>query len=262
MEPAIATNNIIKHALVYDKLDNDSAWCCMVTTLDELNTLKQAYKELRCKKMFKQEGFFGLNKIGMFEWANCEGQIHAAQVKFIKNGATLLIWYANGGYVPLQKPLTASDNLEIKSIQYLPYPKMPTDKKADIIVCENDPVAEDWWIELLKKKYPDYSICVLTRFSEREHKDIAAHFENAKIISFTTSFSSFEWFDKLVDSIGSHNLRDKIIFGNNYGQNWIDNLPPVIKVKLATLQGCNNITIEQLINNQQQQIIAEKLLPQ
>ena len=259
MSQNTSDHQIIKHALIYDKLCKDFAWCCMVTTLDELNALKQAFRELRGKKMIKQEGFFGLNKMGMFEWASCEGLIYAAQVKFIQQGATLLIWHANGGYVPLFKPLTPSDNFEIKSIQYLPFPQMPTDKKSDIVVCENDPVAEDWWIELLRKKYPDYSICVLTRFSERDHKDIASHFEAAKIISFTTSFSSYEWFDKLIDCLESSKLRDKIIFGNNYGQDWIENLPVALKAKLSLQQANNNLTIEQRISNQQQAISARLL---
>jgi hypothetical protein len=78
----------------------------------------------------------------------------------------------------------------------------PTDNEgAEIVVCENDLNAEQYWIEYLQKEYPNVKINVLNGFRDRSVEDVRKHFNSAKFITFTTTFSNCDWVGLLFNGL-------------------------------------------------------------
>lgn len=73
----------------------------------------------------------------------------------------------------------------------------PIEDYAEIVICENDRIAEYKWIEFLKRRYPNKAITTINYFDLRSENEVSKYFENAKYITFSTTFSSFDWFKKL-----------------------------------------------------------------
>jgi hypothetical protein len=78
----------------------------------------------------------------------------------------------------------------------------PTDNEgAEIVVCENDLNAEQYWIDYLQKEYPNMKINVLNGFRGRSIEDVRKHFNSAKFITFTTTFSNCDWVELLFNGL-------------------------------------------------------------
>ncbi len=243
-------SQVIKHALVRTTTINDGAgWAYMVTTEAELNTLNDGIYRQRAVPMLYGEGAWGgfghapYRAGGLAEFGIFERKKYAKQLEYIRKGTPVLIWHNNGCYYPYRE----CGSMEILEIHHLEYPKMPTEKLADIVVCENDPMAEDWWIEVLKNKYPDKSICVLTRFRERSMQDIETAFKAAGIVSFTTTFSSYDWFEMALDALIKVDKYNQVMFGNNGNGDWISKLPSQLREKLENIQASTKMKVEQYL---------------
>lgn len=72
---------------------------------------------------------------------------------------------------------------------------------ADIIVCENDFEADAEWINYLTKRFKDKKIKVLYFFNSRDNHEIKKVFEKATLITFSTTFTNTEWFEKLIANL-------------------------------------------------------------
>jgi len=102
-----------------------------------------------------------------------------------KYNQTLLIRQI-GSYMFLTSGFTVTDICQSES--------WPTDNEgAEIVVCENDLNAEQFWIDYLQKEYPDLKINILNGFRDRSIEDVRNHFSSAKYITFTTTFSKLDW---------------------------------------------------------------------
>lgn len=73
----------------------------------------------------------------------------------------------------------------------------PVDEFGDIVICENDANAEYDWVEYLKKRFPKKKIITINFFDLRHEKEVSDYFAKAEIITFSTTFSNYEWFKKL-----------------------------------------------------------------
>jgi len=69
---------------------------------------------------------------------------------------------------------------------------------ADIIICENDPTPETAWVEYLQNRYPGKTIQTINFFSTMTEEEIMDRMKNAELITFSTTFSSTDWFLKMV----------------------------------------------------------------
>jgi hypothetical protein len=92
----------------------------------------------------------------------------------------------------------------------------PIDDYAEIVICENDEKAEWKWIEYLKKRFPNQKILTINYFDLRSDYDVERYFSKAKYITFSTTFSSYEWFKKLTKYSGNK----KIIGFCHTKENW------------------------------------------
>jgi len=95
----------------------------------------------------------------------------------------------------------------------------PIDNFSDIVICENDEKAEYKWVEYLKKRFPNEEITTINYFDLRNSKEIEKYFEAAKYITFSTTFSNLEWFEKMVKL---SNDKHKIIGYCHDGSKWSD----------------------------------------
>ena len=73
----------------------------------------------------------------------------------------------------------------------------PVDEYGDVVICENDVESEHEWNEYLKKRFPNQKIVTINFFDLRSDDDVADLFSKAKCITFSTTFSKFDWFEKL-----------------------------------------------------------------
>lgn len=73
----------------------------------------------------------------------------------------------------------------------------PITEFADIVICENDEKSEYEWNKYLMKRFPGKTIKTINYFDLRDEKEIEKYFEKARFITFSTTFSKFEWFEKL-----------------------------------------------------------------
>ncbi len=239
-------SKIVKHALIRNvdpKLRADSEnrkpeWCYMVTSIDELALINDGLFDVRGINYLYGKGAWKGTDFSFSTFNKFENRREKAWLRLIDEGKAVYVRY-NGGWT------YQHDSIEVLEVRHLLYPEHPTDKFADIVVCENDPMPEEWWIEVLKNKYPDKSICVLTQFSERSLENIKAAFEAAKIISFTTTFSSYGWFEKALTAMKEGNMTDKIIFGNKAREQWTVTLPDEVNAEVQHLKSKHRLTIEE-----------------
>lgn len=108
---------------------------------------------------------------------------------FEKYNKTLYI-RPNGTYMML------SDREEIIEEVFLSH--FPVKQVAEIVICENDKKEEYRWRKYLEKRFPEKKIKTINFFDLRSDEDILANFKGAKFITFSTTFSNLEWFNKLV----------------------------------------------------------------
>lgn len=97
---------------------------------------------------------------------------------------------ANGVYMTQ----SSSDNI----IEETYSDHFPVTEVADIVICENDKKEEYKWLEYLKGRFPTKTIKTINFFDLRTEKDILANFEGAEFITFSTTFSKMDWFEKLL----------------------------------------------------------------
>ena len=101
----------------------------------------------------------------------------------------------NGSY------MTLGEDTEIINTQYNSH--FPIDNFADIVVCENAEKAEIYWLEYLKKRFPDKTISIINFFDLKSEIEISKHFKEAEYITFSTTFSDYNWFEKMTKLSGS-----------------------------------------------------------
>jgi hypothetical protein len=88
----------------------------------------------------------------------------------------------------------------------------PIEGDGQLIVCENDFHAEEGWIDHLSVKYSDQTPTVVNNFFSRTQDEIEYFVDNAVIITFTTTFGSLEWFDKLYKALSKTLYAKKLYF--------------------------------------------------
>jgi hypothetical protein len=82
----------------------------------------------------------------------------------------------------------------------------PRNTEATIVVCENASVPEPEWIKYLEARFPGEKIEVLNFFSTRSVEELTKLFKTTKYITFSTTFSSTEWFDNIIKSKTGENV--------------------------------------------------------
>lgn len=92
----------------------------------------------------------------------------------------------------------------------------PIDEFAEIVICENDQKAEYKWVEYLKNRFPNTKIVTINFFDLRSETEVEKYFSKAKYITFSTTFSNYEWFKKL----SKFSTGKKIIGYCHTEQNW------------------------------------------
>lgn len=108
---------------------------------------------------------------------------------------TILI-QKNGSFMPLR-------GNEIILEYYSPH--FPIEDHAEIVICENDEKPEWDWLEYLQKRFPNKTITTINYFDQRSDCEIIEYFHKAKYVTFSTTFSKFDWFEKLSKNICVHN---------------------------------------------------------
>lgn len=77
----------------------------------------------------------------------------------------------------------------------------PINEFGQIVICENDRTAEGKWIDHLKHNYPNKSIKTINFFDLRSDSEVKEYFNQAEIVTFSTTFSNMDWFKKLARNV-------------------------------------------------------------
>jgi len=110
---------------------------------------------------------------------------------------TLLV-RPSGSYMLLQGNEITEERLDLD---------FPIDKYGSIVICENDEKPERYWVRYLRERFPEQVIVTINYFDLRSDYDIFRYFDNADIITFSTTFSSYDWFRRLTE----HQMGKKLI---------------------------------------------------
>lgn len=111
-----------------------------------------------------------------------------------------------GSYMPLEGNEIIKEKFDTN---------FPIDNYADIVICENDRIAEHKWVEYLKNRFPNDKITTINYFDLRSDEEIKKYFEKAKFVTFSTTFSDLEWFKKLSNNVSANNK----IIGYSHNKN-------------------------------------------
>jgi len=79
----------------------------------------------------------------------------------------------------------------------------PVSNTGQIVICENDLVAESKWVKYLTHRFPDKTIVTINCFNMKSDEEIQLYFKDAEYITFSTTFSNVEWFEtmtRLIDN--------------------------------------------------------------
>lgn len=88
---------------------------------------------------------------------------------------------------------------------------------APIVVCENDSDPEPIWMNYLQKKFPGEKIRVLNFFNTRSEESLRKSLKNVKYITFSTTFTSLEWFEKITRCVSDG---QKIVGFSHVPERW------------------------------------------
>lgn len=109
---------------------------------------------------------------------------------------------------------------------------------AEIVICENDLVAEKHWLEYLTREYKNKQVNVLNGFRNRPIEDVVGHFESAKLITFSTTFSNPDWFELMLTALDGMN--GKTIVGHCFDAAKIREIRCVYADEIAKIEQLGN----------------------
>ena len=105
-----------------------------------------------------------------------------------------------GGYQPLR-------GLEVENIIYQDVLQWPS-QNTDIVIMENQIYPEPKWLEYLTLNFPTKTIKTVSHTHLLSTEQIKAEISRAKIISFSTTFTDYQW---LINTLLAANPNQKII---------------------------------------------------
>lgn len=135
---------------------------------------------------------------------------------------------------PIGSFMTPIKGMEIVSTVYSNH--FPIEDFNSIVICENDNKAERYWVKYLENRFPNKPITVINFFDLRSEEEVSQYFLEAEFITFATTFTKFEWFEKLVRNLKPHN---KVIGYCIDSTKWIEALKiyPHIEIIKNTIDG-------------------------
>jgi len=92
--------------------------------------------------------------------------------------------------------MTLTESDIVTSVKYSAH--YPADEYADIIICENDMNPDPTWYAYLRDQYPNKTISTLSFFDLQPEERIRDIFSKATHITFSTTFTNYEWYKKMV----------------------------------------------------------------
>lgn len=157
------------------------------------------------------------SKAAKFQFALKNPVSEGWQSMFNKYPGSILLVRQNGSFMCFD-PETDKILEEVERKDFM----FPEDKPNDILICENDPEPEQWWVDNLNKRFSQKKITTLGNFGNRSQEEIDYYVANSEIISFTTTFTTVEWFNKLCIALGK--TQNKTLYFHCKDENEWDNV--------------------------------------
>jgi len=104
---------------------------------------------------------------------------------------------------PIGSYMFLSDDMEI--VKSTESEDFPIDSFGSVVVCENDNDMPYEWEQYLKRRFPKLNIVLINHFRTRDDKTIREYFRHAKYVTFSTTFTSMDWWELLVKNLYKKN---------------------------------------------------------
>ena len=144
------------------------------------------------KELIKRKDFF--DRVMYF---NTHDRINYAEA--VKKNGTILI-RQSGSYMCL----LSATVIDIRTSKHLIWEVQ--DNNATIAIIENDPQAEKELIEYLSIRFPNQPYRLLNTFNILDEDVVREMLVGIKTVTFMTTFTSLEWYEKLVRCIGNNKV--------------------------------------------------------
>lgn len=120
-----------------------------------------------------------------------------------------------GSYMPLRGNEITEEKFDNNF--YESYYPLDDSSFGEVVICENDKIAESKWVRYLQANFPNKTIATINFFDLRTENEVAEFFKRATYITFSTTFSKYEWFEKLNRHLNSNH---KVIGYCHIADNW------------------------------------------
>ena len=145
--------------------------------------------------------------------------------QLILDSNTKICVRGNGSWTTLQDDDIIIDTVFHDTVTW------PIDGDGKLIVCENDfSVNNEWW-DKLSYEFPNYCPTTVNNFFARSQSEIQRIVDNADVITFTTTFSNLDWFDKLYTALYRTKQSKKLYFhcsNDDIWSNILEKYPRII----------------------------------
>lgn len=117
--------------------------------------------------------------------------------KFLDSGDNDILVRPFGSWMHLPKDMRA---------QRVAYSDgFPPEKFGTIVICENDADPSWRWVEYLTERFPKETIETIPFFDTQSDKHVREYFKHARYVTFSTTFTSYDWWKKLVRNLYKKN---------------------------------------------------------
>lgn len=211
----------------YIKIEGHDYWVLVYN--HAIDTLEDNFSENMQEKLIKQHCNDYINgvpdlKKDLFYRMNMVYNMKLRYDELSKKYGTLLI-RPIGSYMILRDQKIVDERYDTS------FP-LDEDEFADIVICENDEKAEEFWINVLKTRFPDTKIRTINFFGNRSDIEIKKIFKKTKYVTFSTTFTNLEWFEKMKNNLHSSN---KVIGYCHDKSRWDDALKVYSNVEIVNL---------------------------
>jgi len=209
----------------YIKIEGHDYWLLVYN--HEIDTLEDNFSENMQEKLIKQHCNDYINDVpdlkkDLYYRMNMVCNMKLRYDESSKKYGTLLI-RPIGSYMILRDQKIVDEKYDTC---------FPIDEYADIVICENDQKAEQFWIDYLKTRFPNTKILTINFFGNKSEEEISRLFKKAKYVTFSTTFTNLEWYEKLKNNIHSNNT----VIGYSHDSNrWQDALKIYSNVEIVNI---------------------------
>lgn len=191
-----------------DEVDKLKAWWAGVKAADRVQE-RLVRKYVQCHNWEKG---YPPNDIELFLQLTAKHKGNYKEIA-MKHNSEVLVQESGGYCLPNDKMQIIEERID--------YDYPIENETAKIVIIENDVSSEYKWRDYLKRRFPGEKITVRNLFDTYQPEYLKKFLADAEYVTFSTTFSSFYWWDLLNESISD---KHKVIGYSHQPEKWAEAL--------------------------------------